>query len=244
MKPISGRMMTLLEIKDLEISYGKMSVIKKVSLQVKEGELVTVIGANGAGKTTLIKAVMGIKAIDGGRILLDGVDIARLPAWKRPELGIGYVPEGRRVFPNLTVDENLRMGAYKVKDKVKARESMDKVYDMFPVLRERSSQLANTMSGGEQQMLAIGRALVLEPRLILIDEISMGLMPILVNTSFKIIKELNEAGITVLIVEQNANKVLKIAHRGYVLETGTIAIEDTAKNLMANDTVRKAYLGG
>jgi branched-chain amino acid transport system ATP-binding protein len=237
-------MMTLLEIKDLEISYGKMSVIKKVSLQVKEGELVTVIGANGAGKTTLIKAVMGIKAIDGGRILLDGVDIARFPAWKRPELGIGYVPEGRRVFPNLTVDENLRMGAYKVKDKVKARESLDKVYDMFPVLRERSSQLANTMSGGEQQMLAIGRALVLEPRLILIDEISMGLMPILVNTSFKIIKELNEAGITVLIVEQNANKVLKIAHRGYVLETGTIAIEDTAKNLMVNDTVRKAYLGG
>ena len=236
--------MTLLEIKDLDISYGEMSVIKKVSLNVKEGELVTVIGANGAGKTTLIKAIMGIKDIDGGQILLDGVDISKLPAWKRPELGIGYVPEGRRVFSNLTVDENLRMGAYKVKDKAKTLASMEKVYKMFPVLKERKNQLANTMSGGEQQMLAIGRALVLEPRLILIDEISMGLMPILVNTSFRIIKELNDAGITVLIVEQNANKVLKIAHRGYVLETGSIAIEDTAKNLVENDTVKKAYLGG
>ncbi|OPL08588.1 MAG: ABC transporter ATP-binding protein [delta proteobacterium ML8_F1] len=236
--------MTLLEIKEVDISYGEMSVIKKVSLEVKEGELVTVIGANGAGKTTLIKAIMGIKDITSGEILLDGVDISKLPPWKRPELGIGYVPEGRRVFPNLTVDENLRMGAYKVKDKVKARASIEKVYGMFPVLKERSTQLANTMSGGEQQMLAIGRALVLEPRILLIDEISMGLMPILVNTSFKIIKELNDAGITVLIVEQNANKVLKIAHRGYVLETGTIAIEDTAKHLMENDTVRKAYLGG
>jgi len=234
----------LLEIKEVDISYGEMSVIKKVSLEVKEGELVTVIGANGAGKTTLIKAIMGIKDITSGEILLDGVDISKLPPWKRPELGIGYVPEGRRVFPNLTVDENLRMGAYKVKDKVKARASIEKVYGMFPVLKERSTQLANTMSGGEQQMLAIGRALVLEPRILLIDEISMGLMPILVNTSFKIIKELNDAGITVLIVEQNANKVLKIAHRGYVLETGTIAIEDTAKHLMENDTVRKAYLGG
>lgn len=234
----------MLEIKEVDISYGEMSVIKKVSLEVKEGELVTVIGANGAGKTTLIKAIMGIKDITSGEILLDGVDISKLPPWKRPELGIGYVPEGRRVFPNLTVDENLRMGAYKVKDKVKARASIEKVYGMFPVLKERSTQLANTMSGGEQQMLAIGRALVLEPRILLIDEISMGLMPILVNTSFKIIKELNDAGITVLIVEQNANKVLKIAHRGYVLETGTIAIEDTAKHLMENDTVRKAYLGG
>ncbi len=236
--------MTLLEIIDLNISYGEMSVIKNVSLKVKEGELVTVIGANGAGKTTLIKAIMGIKEIDAGQILLDGVDISKLPAWKRPEFGIGYIPEGRRVFPNLTVEENLRMGAYKVKSKEKSQASIEKIYKMFPVLKERKNQMANTMSGGEQQMLAIGRALVLEPRLLLIDEISMGLMPILVNTSFKIIKELNDAGITVLIVEQNANKVLKIAHRGYVLETGTIAIEDSAKNLMENDAVKKAYLGG
>ncbi|HBH13500.1 MAG TPA: branched-chain amino acid ABC transporter ATP-binding protein [Clostridiales bacterium] len=235
--------MILLEIKDVEIYYGQMKVIKEVSISVHEGELVTVIGANGAGKTTLIKAIMGLKEIKSGSIIFKEKDITNDPAWKRAEMGIGYIPEGRRVFNNLTVEENLKMGCYKIKDKDTIKKNINKAYELFPILDERKNQLANTMSGGEQQMLAIGRALVLEPRLLLIDEISMGLMPILVNTSFRIIKELNDAGITVLIVEQNANKVLKIADRGYVLETGNIVMENTAKNLMENDTVKKAYLG-
>ncbi|MDW5298584.1 MAG: ABC transporter ATP-binding protein [Sedimentibacter sp.] len=235
--------MILLNLIDVEIFYGQMEVIKKVSINVNKGELVSVIGANGAGKTTLIKAIMGLKDIKSGKIMFEGKDITKISAWERAGLGIGYIPEGRRVFGNLTVEENLKMGCYKVKDKNAVIRNIEKTYELFPRLAERKNQLAKTMSGGEQQMLAIGRALVLEPRLLLIDEISMGLMPIMVNTCFKIIKELNESGITILIVEQNANKVLKIANRGYVLDSGNVVLEDTAINLRENDVVQKAYLG-
>jgi branched-chain amino acid transport system ATP-binding protein len=233
----------MLKVVDLEVAYGQMEVLKKINLEVKKGELVSVIGPNGAGKTTLIKTIMGLKEAKAGQILLEGKDILGVPAWKRAEMGIGYVPEGRRVFGNLTVEENLRVGCYRLPDAKKIMPNIKNVYKMFPRLEERRNQLARTMSGGEQQMLAIGRALVLEPRLLLIDEVSMGLMPIMVKTCFKIIKELNDQGITVMVVEQNANKALKIAHRGYVLETGNIVLEDTAENLRMNDVVQKAYLG-
>lgn len=218
-------------------------MIKGISLEVKEGELISVIGPNGAGKTTLIRTIMGLKKAASGSIFFEDKDITALPAWKRADMGIGYVPEGRRVFGNLTVEENLLTGCYKVKDNVRKRASIKRVYELFPRLEERKNQSARTMSGGEQQMLAIGRALVLEPRLLLIDEVSMGLMPIMVNTCFKIIKDLNDSGITVLVVEQNANKALKIANRGYVIETGNIILEDDAKVLRENDVVQKAYLG-
>lgn len=234
----------MLKISNLQVSYGQMDVLHGISLQVEKGKLISVIGPNGAGKTTLIRSVMGLKEIHSGKIEYEGQDITHVPAWKRAELGIGYVPEGRRVFGNLTVEENLRLGAYRVTDKAKIRPNIDHVYEMFSRLGERRNQLARTMSGGEQQMLAIGRALTLMPRLLLIDEVSMGLMPLMVTTCFKIIKELNENGITVLVVEQNANKALKIAHRGYVLEAGSITLTDTAEKLRENDIVQKAYLGG
>ena len=233
----------MLKISNLEVNYGKMQVIKGISLEVKEGELISVIGPNGAGKTTLIRTIMGLKKAASGSIFFEDKDITALPAWKRADMGIGYVPEGRRVFGNLTVEEHLLTGCYKVKDNVRKRASIKRVYELFPRLEERKNQSARTMSGGEQQMLAIGRALVLEPRLLLIDEVSMGLMPIMVNTCFKIIKDLNDSGITVLVVEQNANKALKIANRGYVIETGNIILEDDAKVLRENDVVQKAYLG-
>lgn len=233
----------MLKISNLEVNYGKMQVIKGISLEVKEGELISVIGPNGAGKTTLIRTIMGLKKAASGSIFFEDKDITALPAWKRADMGIGYVPEGRRVFGNLTVEENLLTGCYKVKDNVRKRASIKRVYELFPRLEERKNQSARTMSDGEQQMLAIGRALVLEPRLLLIDEVSMGLMPIMVNTCFKIIKDLNDSGITVLVVEQNANKALKIANRGYVIETGNIILEDDAKVLRENDVVQKAYLG-
>ena len=234
----------MLEIKDLFVSYGMMEVLHGISLKVDDRELVSVIGPNGAGKSTLIKTVMGLVKPTGGQILYNGQDITRLPAHKRAGLGIGYVPEGRRVFAKLTVEENLRMGAYELKDKKLIAQNMAKVYDIFPRLGERKGQLASTMSGGEQQMLAISRALMLSPKMLLIDEVSMGLMPIMVNTCFDVIKRLNEQGITILVVEQNANKALKVADRGYVLETGNIVLSDTAENLRRDDTVQKAYLGG
>ncbi|MDK9711584.1 MAG: ABC transporter ATP-binding protein [Acidaminobacter sp.] len=235
--------MRMLKLQDAEIFYGQMEVIKKVSLEVKQGELVSVIGANGAGKSTLIKAMMGLVKIKHGKLFYEGEDITDYPAWKRAELGIGYVPEGRRIFGDLSVEENLKMGAYKIKDKAQIKRNLEKAYDMFPKLSERRNQLARTMSGGEQQILAISRALILEPRLLLIDEVSMGLMPIMVNYCFSLIKELNQQGITVLVVEQNANKVLKIADRGYLIETGQIMVEGTAESLRQNDVVLKAYLG-
>ncbi|MBQ3282191.1 MAG: ABC transporter ATP-binding protein [Eubacterium sp.] len=234
----------MLEIKDLYVSYGMMEVLHGVSVNVEDDELVSIIGPNGAGKTTLIKTIMGLVKPTSGSIIYNGEDITHLPAHKRAALGIGYVPEGRRVFGKLSVEDNLKMGAYELKDKSEIKKNMDMVYDIFPRLGERSKQLASTMSGGEQQMLAIGRALMLDPKMLLIDEVSMGLMPIMVNTCFDVIKKLNDDGITVLVVEQNANKALKIADRGYVLETGNIVISDTAENMRNNDTVQKAYLGG
>ena len=234
----------MLEIKDLYVSYGMMEVLHGVSVNVEDDELVSIIGPNGAGKTTLIKTVMGLVKPTSGSIIYDGKDITHLPAHKRAAMGIGYVPEGRRVFGKLTVEENLKMGAYELKDRTQIKNNIDMVYDIFPRLGERAKQLASTMSGGEQQMLAIARALMLNPKMLLIDEVSMGLMPIMVNTCFDVIKKLNDDGITVLVVEQNANKALKIADRGYVLETGNIVISDTAENMRANDTVQKAYLGG
>ena len=234
----------MLEIKDLYVSYGMMEVLHGISVNVEDDELVSIIGPNGAGKTTLIKTVMGLVKPTSGSIIYNGEDITHLPAHKRAALGIGYVPEGRRVFGKLSVEDNLKMGAYEIKDKAKIKKNIDMVYDIFPRLGERSKQLAATMSGGEQQMLAIGRALMLEPKMLLIDEVSMGLMPIMVNTCFEVIKKLNDDGITVLVVEKNANKALKIADRGYVLETGNIVISDTAENMRSNDTVQKAYLGG
>ena len=234
----------MLEIKDLYVSYGMMEVLHGVSVNVEDKELVSIIGPNGAGKTTLIKTIMGLVKPTSGSIIYDGRDITHIPAHKRAGMGIGYVPEGRRVFGKLTVDENLRMGAYELKDKAQIAKNIEMVYGIFPRLGERSKQLASTMSGGEQQMLAIARALMLNPRMLLIDEVSMGLMPIMVNTCFDVIKQLNDEGITVLVVEQNANKALKIADRGYVLETGNIIISDTAENMRKDDTVQKAYLGG
>lgn len=234
----------MLEIKDLYVSYGMMEVLHGVSVNVEDDELVSIIGPNGAGKTTLIKTIMGLVKPTSGSIIYNGQDITHLPAHKRAALGIGYVPEGRRVFGKLSVEDNLKMGAYELKSKSEIQKNMDMVYNIFPRLGERSKQLASTMSGGEQQMLAIGRALMLDPKMLLIDEVSMGLMPIMVNTCFEVIKKLNDDGITVLVVEQNANKALKIADRGYVLETGNIVISDTAENMRSNNTVQKAYLGG
>ena len=234
----------MLEIKDLFVSYGMMEVLHGISLKVEDRELVSVIGPNGAGKSTLIKTVMGLVKPTSGQILYNGQDITHLPAHKRAGLGIGYVPEGRRVFAKLTVEENLRMGAYELKEKKKIAENMARVYEIFPRLGERKNQLASTMSGGEQQMLALSRALMLSPRMLLIDEVSMGLMPIMVNTCFDVIKKLNDQGITILVVEQNANKALKVADRGSVLETGDIVLSDTAENLRKDDTVQRAYLGG
>ena len=233
----------MLEVQDLYVSYGMMEVLHGVDISVQDGELISVIGPNGAGKTTLIKTIMGLVKPKSGKILYDGQDITHLPAHKRAGLGIGYVPEGRHVFGRLTVEENLTIGAYSSSDKEKLKKNIDMVYEIFPRLAERKGQLARTMSGGEQQMLAIGRALTLSPRLLLIDEVSMGLMPIMVNTCFKVIHDLNKRGITVLVVEQNANKALKVADRGYVLETGTIVLTDTAENLRGNDVVQNAYLG-
>jgi len=234
----------MLEIKDLYVSYGMMEVLHGISVDVQDKELVSIIGPNGAGKTTLIKKLMGLVKPTSGQILYNGEDITNIPAHKRAGMGIGYVPEGRRVFGKLTVEENLQMGAYELKDKAQIAKNIEMVYGIFPRLGERAKQLASTMSGGEQQMLAIGRALMLNPQMLLIDEVSMGLMPIMVNTCFEVIKKLNDEGITVLVVEQNANKALKIADRGYVLETGNIVLSDTAENMRKDDTVQKAYLGG
>ena len=233
----------MLEVQDLYVSYGMMEGLHGVDINVQDGELTSVIGPNGAGKTTLIKAIMGLVKPKSGKILYDGQDITHLPAHKRADLGIGYVPEGRHVFGRLTVEENLTIGAYSSSDKEKLKKNIGMVYEIFPRLAERKGQLARTMSGGEQQMLAIGRALTLSPRLLLIDEVSMGLMPIMVNTCFKVIHDLNQRDITVLVVEQNANKALKVADRGYVLETGNIVLTDTAENLRGNDVVQNAYLG-
>ncbi|WP_425061312.1 ABC transporter ATP-binding protein [Sporomusa carbonis] len=233
----------MLKLENIDTFYGQSQALFHVSIDVRPGEFVTILGANGAGKSTIMKTIMGLVKPKTGRIIFNGTDITGLPPWDRAGIGVGYVPEGRRVFPDLTVEENLKMGAYRVTDNKVVTANIEKSYDLFPRLKERKNQLAKTMSGGEQQMLAIARALMLNPKLLLIDEISMGLMPILVNHSLSIVKRLNSEGITVLMVEQNANKALKVADRGYILKTGKITMEDTSENLRNNAEVIKAYLG-
>ncbi len=235
--------MKVLKLENLDVFYGKSQALHDITLEVREGEFVTILGANGAGKSTIMKSILGLVKPQTGRVLFDGAEITRMPPWERVALGIGYVPEGRRVFPELSVEENLNMGAYSLSDPQRLKGNLEKAYQMFPRLWERKKQAARTLSGGEQQMLAIARALMHNPRLLLIDEISMGLMPILVNHSLQVIAKLHQQGITVVLVEQNANKALKYADRGYILRTGRITMQDSSENLRNNEEVVKAYLG-
>ena len=235
--------MAMLEIKDVEVFYGMIQAIKGVSFQVNEGEVMALIGANGAGKTTILHSITGLIAPKKGQIFFEGQDITATPAHKIGSMGMAHVPEGRRVFAQLTVLENLKMGAFTRKDKEEVEESLIRVYKRFPRLEERKNQMAGTLSGGEQQMLAMGRALMSRPRIILMDEPSMGLSPIFVNEIFDIIREVSEGGTTVLLVEQNAKKALSIADRAYVLETGRIVLDGKAQELLNDDSVKKAYLG-
>ena len=233
----------MLEIKDLNVFYGAIHALKGISLTVGDGELVSLIGANGAGKTTTLHTISGLLTAASGSITLDGKDLQKVPANTIINLGLAHVPEGRHVFARMTVEENLRMGAYIIKDQKKIAENMEKVYAHFPRLKERYKQLAGTLSGGEQQMLATGRALMTDPKIVLMDEPSMGLSPLLVKEIFAIIEELHRSGITILLVEQNAKMALAVSDRAYVLETGTISMEGNAADLAADDRVRKAYLG-
>ena len=233
----------MLTIKDLHVHYGAIPALKGVSLEVADGELVSLIGANGAGKTTTLHTITGLLSPKKGSVIFEGKDITKVPAHKIVSLGIAHVPEGRRVFAELTVYENLKMGAYTRKDKDEIEKTLEMVYKRFPRLEERKNQLAGTLSGGEQQMLAMGRALMSHPKIIVMDEPSMGLSPILVNEIFDIIQEVSKGGTTVLLVEQNAKKALSIADRAYVLETGRIVLEGDAKVLMNDDSIKKAYLG-
>jgi branched-chain amino acid transport system ATP-binding protein len=235
--------MAMLEVKNLQVYYGVIQAIKDVSFEVNEGEVIALIGANGAGKTTILHTVTGLIAAKNGEVLYEGTDLQKIPAHKIVSLGIAHVPEGRRVFSQLTVYENLLMGAYTRKDPEEIAQSLENVYKRFPRLKERKNQFAGTLSGGEQQMLAMGRALMSHPKIILMDEPSMGLSPILVEEIFDIIKEISKSGTTVLLVEQNAKKALSIANRAYVLETGKIVLEGDAKKLMDEESVKKAYLG-
>ncbi len=235
--------MALLEVNDLEVYYGVIRALRGVSFTVNEGEVVALIGANGAGKTTTLHTVTGLLQAKNGSIVYGGADITKTPPHKIVSMGMAHVPEGRRVFQQLSVYDNLIMGAYTRSDKKKTAETLEKVYKHFPRLEERKSQTAGTLSGGEQQMLAMGRAMMSDPKLIVMDEPSMGLSPLLVKEVFKIIEAMHKSGITVLLVEQNAKMALSIADRGYVLETGSIALHGNAKELMENDRVRKAYLG-
>ena len=235
--------MAMLEIKDLEVYYGMIQAIKGVSFQVNEGEIIALIGANGAGKTTILHTITGLIAPKKGSVIFEGKDITKVPAHKIVSLGMAHVPEGRRVFAQLTVYQNLKLGAYTRSDKNGIEETLKEVYKRFPRLEERKNQIAGTLSGGEQQMLAMGRALMSRPRIILMDEPSMGLSPILVNEIFDIIQSVSAAGTTVLLVEQNAKKALSIADRAYVLETGNIVMSGEASVLLDDDSIRKAYLG-
>lgn len=235
--------MAMLEVKDLQVYYGMIQAIKGISFEVNQGEVIALIGANGAGKTTILHTVTGLLAPKAGSIVFEGQDISKIPAHKIVSMGMAHVPEGRRVFAQLSVYDNLKMGAYTRKDKNEIEESLAMVYKRFPRLEERKNQMAGTLSGGEQQMLAMGRALMSKPKIILMDEPSMGLSPIFVNEIFDIIQEVSASGTTVLLVEQNAKKALSIADRAYVLETGTIALEGDAKVLMNDDSIKKAYLG-
>jgi branched-chain amino acid transport system ATP-binding protein len=233
----------LLKIEKLRTAYGRIEALKGITLEVREGEIVTLIGSNGAGKTTTLRTINGIISPRAGTITFAGKDITRHPAHEIVKLGIAQSPEGRRLFPRMTVRENLELGAYQRNDTAGIAEDLDRSYGLFPRLREREAQKAGTLSGGEQQMCAIGRALMARPRLLLLDEPSMGLAPILVDRIFEIILEINKQGTTVLVVEQNASIALSVAHRGYVLETGQIKLSDDAAALRSNDEVRKLYLG-
>lgn len=235
--------MAMLEVKDIEVFYGVIQAIKGISFEVNEGEVIALIGANGAGKTTTLHTITGLLQPKKGSIMFEGKDITKIPAHKIVSLGMAHVPEGRRVFGELTVYENLKMGAYTRKNKAEIQETLEMVYKRFPRLEERKNQLAGTLSGGEQQMLAMGRALMSHPKIIVMDEPSMGLSPIFVNEIFQIIQDVSKSGTTVLLVEQNAKKALSIADRAYVLETGKIVLEGDAKELMNNDSIKKAYLG-
>ena len=235
--------MAMLEIKDIEVYYGVIQAIKGISFEVNEGEVIALIGANGAGKTTTLQTITGLISPKKGQITFEGQDITHMPAHKIVSMGMAHVPEGRRVFAQLSVLDNLKLGAFTRKDKEEVEETLTRVYKRFPRLEERKNQIAGTLSGGEQQMLAMGRALMSHPKIILMDEPSMGLSPIFVNEIFDIIQEVSKGGTTVLLVEQNAKKALSIADRGYVLETGRIVLEGNAKELLDNAQVKKAYLG-
>ncbi len=235
--------MAMLEVKDLEVYYGVIQAIKGISFEVNEGEVIALIGANGAGKTTTLHTITGLLKPHKGSVLFEGQDITKIPAHKIVSLGMAHVPEGRRVFAQFSVLQNLKMGAYTRTDKNEIEESLEMVYKRFPRLEERKNQMAGTLSGGEQQMLAMGRALMSKPKIILMDEPSMGLSPILVNEIFDIIQSVSASGTTVLLVEQNAKKALSIADRAYVLETGKIVLDGDAKELMNDDSIKKAYLG-
>ena len=235
--------MAMLEIKDLEVCYGVIRAIKGISFEVNQGEVIALIGANGAGKTTILHTITGLVPAKSGSILFEGKELTKTPAHKIVSMGMAHVPEGRRIFQQLSVLENLKLGAYTRKDKNEIAQSLKMVYERFPRLEERKNQVAGTLSGGEQQMLAMGRALMSNPRIILMDEPSMGLSPLLVTEIFDIIKVISESGTTVLLVEQNAKKALSIADRAYVLETGNITLSGKASDLMNNESVQKAYLG-
>ena len=236
--------MAMLEVKDLEVYYGMIQALKGISFQVNEGEVIALIGANGAGKTTTLHTVSGLLTPKHGSVTFEGTEITKIPAHKIVELGMAHVPEGRRVFPSLSVLQNLKLGAYTRKDKDEIRETLEMVYSRFPRLEERKNQPAGTLSGGEQQMLAMGRALISHPKLLMLDEPSMGLAPILVGQIFAIIRELHQSGTTILLVEQNAEMALQVADRAYVLESGKIALSGTGHELAESDSIKKAYLGG
>ncbi|MBO8462304.1 MAG: ABC transporter ATP-binding protein [Firmicutes bacterium] len=235
--------MALLEVRDLEVHYGMIQAIKGISFDVEEGEVVTLIGANGAGKTTTLHTITGLKKATSGSIMLEGQNLLKTPAHKIVSLGMAHIPEGRRIFPTLSVLQNLKLGAYTRSDKKEIADTIEKIYKRFPRLEERKNQLAGTLSGGEQQMLAMGRALMSQPKIILMDEPSMGLSPLYVSEIFAIIKEISKSGTTVLLVEQNAKKALSIADRAYVLETGKIVMAGEASKMMDDESIKKAYLG-
>lgn len=236
--------MAMLEVKDLEVYYGVICALKGISFEVNEGEIVSLIGANGAGKTTTMQSVIGLLPKKAGSVTFNGMDITKTPCHKIVHAGMTQVPEGRRIFQELTVYENLLMGAYTNKDQQKFKDDLETIYARFPRLAERRNQIAGTLSGGEQQMLAMGRALMCHPKLLMLDEPSMGLSPLLVDQVFELIKDINKDGTTVLLVEQNAGKSLAISDRAYVMETGKIVLSGTGAELAASEMVRKAYLGG